>query len=148
MIISKLGVSIEQTQPNNELTHSPFRFELRCPYSLLRSIAMTACGMAVHTAITTVISSNGCGAIATLTIALPGSNSGRRWLATTTWSLRYLYKSASMFTSWRRAYALQTFAQTPTIRFQIDIRRVSWDTDTKALKITYELNILSIIYTI
>lgn len=47
----------------------PFLLELRCPYSRLRSIAITAWGMAAYTATTTVTSSNGCGANATRTIA-------------------------------------------------------------------------------
>lgn len=66
----------------------PFRLELRCPYSLLRSIAMTACGIAAHTATTTVTSNSGCGANATRTIAGAGLDFGRRLFAIDTPGVR------------------------------------------------------------
>lgn len=70
----------------------PFLLELRCPYSRLRSIAITAWGMAAYTATTTVTSNSGCGANATRTIAGAGS-----WLSTETLATNapivYLYRS-------------------------------------------------------
>lgn len=43
----------------SECIDSPFLLELKCPYNLLRSIAMTAWGMAAQTATTAVSSSSG-----------------------------------------------------------------------------------------